>query len=63
MIIMPKYDEFDLDLQNVKSSNEIGTNSDLQTLHTMCDCSSHNCPPQTTYGCGSGSNGGVCALY
>ena len=59
---MPKYDEFDLDLQTSKID---GVATLSFTSFGSCTCTTametYNCD-NTTYGCGSGSNGGVCAL-
>ena len=58
---MPKYDEFDLDLQTSKV-NEIHSNE--YALSSIYSCASCTCITAYTCGCqsGSGSNGGVCAI-
>ena len=65
---MPKYDEFDLDLQTSKIDDSVHSNE--YALSSIYSCASCTCVTAYTcgcgansYGCGSGSNGGVCSPY
>ena len=53
---MPRYDEFDLDLQSLSVADFNNTTSD----YTASGC---GMPTQCQCGGGSGSNGGVCSPY